>query len=84
MDSRALICLEVPSIFCKCEVQVPQQLKVKDLVPLLVNAVSEYSHGQYMSSGHEFLCSKRHELLLDDDATLEYYGIGNGDHLVLL
>lgn len=84
MGSKVLICLEVPSIRHRHEMLVPGDLRVRELLPLLIRAVAELSAGAYVSSGHEFLCAKRQNLLLDEDATLESCGIGSGDHLLLL
>lgn len=84
MDRKLLICLDVPSISLSCEAMVPAGLRVRELTPLLVRIATDLSDGMYVSSGHEFLCSKDPDCLLDEDAALEDYDIGNGDHLVLL
>jgi uncharacterized ubiquitin-like protein YukD len=82
--NKLLICLEVPSISALFEMYVPDFLPVKELIPLLVKAVKEMSSDRYVSSGCEFLCAKDPDYLLDDDAALAFYDIGNGDHLVLM
>lgn len=84
MENKVLICLEVPAIRGRYEMLVPENLKVKELLPLLIQAVTELSSDSYVSSGHEFLCVKWQNLLLDEDAMLGSCGIGNGDHLLLL
>ncbi|MCD7819603.1 MAG: EsaB/YukD family protein [Lachnospiraceae bacterium] len=81
---KILICLEVPSISQSYEIYVPDFLAVKELIPLLVKAVSELSENRYVSSGCEFLCAKEPDFLLDEDAALSHYEIGNGDHLLLM
>lgn len=81
---KLLVCLEVPSILQTYEMYLPTFLKVSQLIPLLVKAVKELSGGQYVSSGHEFLCAARQNVLLPEDAVIGEYDIGNGDHLVLL
>lgn len=82
--NKILICLEVPALQCQHEMLVPEEMQVKEMLPLLVRAVKDLSGGTYVSSGHEFLCARWQELLLDGDATLRASGIGNGDHLLLL
>lgn len=84
MGNKVLVCLEVPSVFQEYEVYLPDFLAVKELIPLLVRAVKELSGQRYVSSGQEFLCSKTGGFLLDEDATLFGYGIGSGDHLMLM
>ena len=81
---KLLICLDVPSIGRTFELYAPTFLPVRELIPLLVRAVKEMSGNQYVSSGHEFLCEKAHDYLLDEDAALQGYDIGYGDHLVLM
>ncbi len=84
MERKILICLEVPSVSRTYEVLVPGDLKVRDLTPLLVKAAADLSDGTYVSSGHEFLCARHSGHLLDEDAVLTDYGIGNGEHLIML
>ena len=81
---KLLICLEVPSISKAYEIYMPDFLTVRELIPLLVKAVRELSGDRYVSSGCELLCAKNPDYLLDDDAALAHYDIGNGDHLVLM
>ena len=84
MDRKVLVCLQVPSIGRTFEVFIPDHLRVKSMIPLLVKAVTDQSGGEYVSSGHEFLCSVGQNALFDEDARLADYGIHNGDHLLLL
>ena len=84
MDHKVLVRLEVPSIRNEYEVLIPDRLKVREVLPLFIKAVTEFSSGMYMSSGHEFLCAKRQNYLLDEDASLADFGVRNGDHLLLL
>ncbi len=82
--NKLLICLEVPSISSSFEMYVPDFLTVRELIPLLVKAVREMSGDRYVSSGCELLCARNSDYVLDEDAALAYYDIGNGDHLVLM
>lgn len=82
--NKLLICLEVPSISAVYEIYLPVFLTVKELIPLLVKAVGEISANRYVSSGCEFLCAQNPDYILDEDATLASYDIGNGDHLILM
>ena len=84
MESKILICLEIPSVFYSFEVRVPVHMPVREMMPLFVRMAADLSGGAYVSSGKELLCAKRQNILLDADATLADYGIGNGDHLTMI
>ncbi|MBR4234904.1 MAG: EsaB/YukD family protein [Clostridia bacterium] len=83
MDNKILIRLEVPAVKQEFEMRIPDHLPVKRLVPLMVKAVSDLSEGAYVSSGHELLCCKRLNAMLDTDAALAEYGLISGEHLLL-
>lgn len=84
MENKIIIYLEIPSIFSNYEVRVPVDLPIKDLMPLFVQLAVDLSAGLYVSSGRELLCANRQNILLNPNAALEDYGIGNGDHLTML
>lgn len=84
MDSKILICLQIPSILRVFEVRVPGDVPVRELLPLFVRMAVSLSDGAYVSSGQELLCANRQNLPLGGGATLADYGIGNGDHLTML
>jgi len=84
MNSKVLVRMDVPTIYKSFEVLIPRHLSVKEILPLIIKAVSELSEGIYVTSNHEFLCCIDQNTLLDEDARLEDYGIQNGDHLLLL
>ena len=84
MDHKVLVRLEVPSIRSEYEVLVPDRLRVGEVLPLFIKAVTEFSGGAYMTSNHEFLCAKTQNRLLDEDASLADCGVRTGDHLLLL
>ncbi len=81
---KLLIILEVPSISSQFELELPDFVAIKTLIPRLVRAVRELSGGLYSSSETEFLCARNQNLLMDEDACLKDYDIGNGDHLILM
>jgi len=50
---KILITLKVPSVEQKFDVLVPDFLPVKDVIPLMAEAVSELTRMMYVSSGAE-------------------------------
>lgn len=78
------VMLEVPSVSKKYEMEIPVHLKVKNLIPLLVQVIVELTDGLYVSSGNEFLCASGRDILLDEDSMVAYYDIKNGDHLMMI
>lgn len=48
---KILITLKVPSVEQKFDVLVPDFLPVKDVIPLMAEAVSELTRMMYVSSG---------------------------------
>ncbi len=84
MDRKILIVLEVPAIRNEFEMRVPDNLQLKKMIPLMVKAVNELSGGTYVSSGHELLCTRRLNGVLDAEGTLANYSMVNGERLLLL
>ena len=76
--------VRVPAISEKYDVLVPDDLRIKTLTGLIANTVEELSNHMYVVSGEECLCSAEKDILLRQNATLESYGIGNGDHLIMI
>lgn len=81
---KLLVNVYVPSISENYDVLIPESLKIKHVIFLLAEAVEELSNHVYISSGNECLCSMEKNILLRQNATLEKYGIGNGDHLIMI
>ena len=81
---KILIFLKIPSVGEAYEIYVPDHVSVKELVSLLSETVSELTRHLYVPSGSEVLCSEEQNILLDENKTLRYYAIGNGDHLVMM
>lgn len=81
---KRLVTLSVPSVSARYDVLIPDTLLVRELIPLLLNAVDELSNHGYVSSGQELLCAEEKEMLLQEDQPLYAYKIKNGDHLLLL
>ena len=81
---KTLVNVSVPAISKSFDVLIPGFLTVKDIVPLIVCAIEELSNNLYVSSGHELLCLKERDILLNQDEVIENYGIENGDHLFLI
>lgn len=81
---KILINVSVPAIEEKYDVLIPKFLRVRTVTTLIAEAVEHLSNHMYVSSGEEYLCSADKNILLRPNATLERYGIQNGDHLILM
>lgn len=81
---KILVNIYVPAIGQKFDVLVPDFLRIKSVTTLVASAVENLSDHLYVSSGEECLCSAEKNIVLRANATLEKYGIKNGDHLVMM
>lgn len=81
---KILLNIYVPAIGQKYDVLVPKFLRIKSVTTLVASAVENLSDHLYVSSGEECLCSAEKNIVLRANATLEKYGIKNGDHLVMM
>lgn len=81
---KILINVYVPAIEMKYDILVPSFLRIKNITALIAETVENLSNHIYISSGAECLCSADKNILLRPNATLEQYGIQNGDHLVMM
>lgn len=81
---KILLNIYVPAIGQKYDVLVPNFLRIKSVTTLVASAVENLSDHLYVSSGEECLCSAEKNIVLRANATLEKYGIKNGDHLVMM
>lgn len=81
---KILLNIHVPAIGQKYDVLVPNFLRIKSVTTLVASAVENLSDHLYVSSGEECLCSAEKNIVLRANATLEKYGIKNGDHLVMM
>ncbi len=79
---KILLEIYVPSISESFDVLLPAFLTMRELTPLIAQAVEELSNRRYVSSSREILCFAEREQILDSNRTLEEYGIRNGDHLM--
>lgn len=68
----------------KYDILVPCFMRIRSVTALIAGAVENLSNHMYVSSGEECLCSVEKNILLRHNATLEKYGIKNGDHLILM
>ena len=76
--------LDVPSIASVFELLVPKELDIRQLTALIIKGVEELSNYNYISSGTEFLCAEAFDMPLNEQMTLEDYGVENGDRLILI
>ena len=81
---KILINVYVPAIEMKYDILVPNFLRIRNITALIAETVENLSNHIYISSGAECLCSADKNILLRPNATLEQYGIQNGDHLVMM
>ena len=81
---KILVKVSVPAIGEEYDVLIPDFLRIKSVTPLIAEAVENLSNHMYISSGGEHLCSADKNILLRPNATLDKYGIKNGDHLVMI
>ena len=81
---KILVNLYVPAIGEGYDILVPNFMKIRSVVSLIAGTVENLSDHLYVSSGEECLCSAEKNILLRPNATLEKYGIQNGDHLIMI
>ena len=81
---KLLISVSIPAIGEKYDILVPDNLRIRNVTLLIAETVENLSNHLYISSGGEHLCSADRNILLRPNATLEKYGIKNGDHLVMI
>lgn len=81
---RIMVNISIPAISEKYDILVPDDLRIKTVVNLIASTTESLSNGLYVASGEECLCSVEKNILLRHSATLEKYGIKNGDHLIMM
>jgi len=81
---KILVNVYIPAISEKYDVLIPNNLRIKIVVSLIASTVEDLSDHLYTTSGDECLCSVEKNILLRHNATLDNYGIQNGDHLILM
>ena len=80
---KILTNIVIPAVSENYDVLVPDFLPVSEITPLVAKAVTEITNGRYVPSGCELLCWKEKETVLDGFKTLGFYGVQNGDHIIL-
>ena len=81
---KILLNIYVPAVGAHYDVLVPNFLRIKSVTTLIASVVETLSDNRYVSSGEECLCSTEKNIVLRGNATLEKYGVKNGDHLVMM
>lgn len=81
---KILVNIKVPAIAESFDVSLSNSMRIKNEVSLIAKTVEELSGHLYVTSGEEQLYSVEKNILLKSNATLERYGIENGDHLVMM
>ena len=81
---KLLVNVQIPAISENYDILVPSTIRIKGVATMIAGAVEELSNHLYVASGEECLCSVEKNIMLRYNATLERYGIKNGDHLILM
>ena len=81
---KLLVNIYVPAIAAGYDIRVPSSLRIRTITSLVAKTIEDLSNHLYSESGEECLCSVEKKILLRSNATLEMYGIKNGDHLLLI
>lgn len=81
---KILVSIKVPAIAEKYDMLLPSTMRVKNLVPMIAEAVEGLSNNMYVASGRECLCSIEKNIQFRPNTTLDQYGIQNGDHLIMI
>lgn len=81
---KVLVNISIPAISQKYDVFIPNDLRIKNVLTMIAQTVENLSDHLYVASGRECLCSVEKGIMLRNSATLEKYGIQNGDHLILM
>jgi len=81
--AKVLVNLTVPAISESYDVLIPDFMRVRALINVLTELVTDLSSGQYVASGKECLCSREYSRTLELHTTIRECGIKNGDHLYL-
>lgn len=81
---KVLVNVHIPAISEDYDILVPGSLRIKNVTTLVASTIEELSNHRYVASGEECLCSVEKNILLRQNATLEKYGIKNGDHLIMM
>lgn len=81
---KILVNVYIPAIGQRNDVLIPPALRIRTVASLIAGTAADLSDQRYVPSGAEHLCSVEKNILLRSNATLERYGIQNGDHLVLI
>ena len=82
--SKILVNLSVPAASESIDVLVPDFLRIRTLVPLLVDSITDLKSAQYIASNQECLCCQELHCILDPMRTVKECGIKNGYHLYLI
>ena len=81
---KLLVCVTVPALSKSYDVRLPDDMEVRQIIPLIAQTVEYLSEQTYVSSGHEILCYPEQRQTLKGDDTLHQAGVLNGSHLFLM
>ena len=82
--AKIMLTVSVPAIGTAYDLRLPANIVVRELIPLIVNAIVELSAGTYRPSGSEILCHEQFCARVSSRQTLDDNGVRSGDRLFLL
>ena len=81
---KLLMHLYVPALMKDYDLNIPQDVGISTLLPVLTKGIRELSNGQYKPSGNESLILRQSDYPLDPGRTLYEYGARDGDDIMLI
>ena len=81
---KLLVHLYVPALMKDYDLNIPQEVRIGTLIPVLSQGIRELSNGQYKPSGSESLILRQADHPLNPVHTLYEYGARDGDDLMLI
>ena len=83
MDKVAIF-LRVPVLQASYEILIPVDMKIRQVIALIIDLLEDLSAGQYAASATELLCRSDTGGVLDMECALCDYCVRHGEELVLL
>lgn len=82
--SRILVSLSVPLLSEQYDVFLNDDVRIEQLLPVVVQGVSDIASGKYSSTGREMLMTVMPDRLLSPFHTLSEYGVSDGAKLMMI
>lgn len=81
---KLLVQISVPAISAQFDIWVPDFLPIRELTPLIVEALEQMTRNAYASSRREVLCLTNPQRILPEDGTLKSLGVRSSEKLLLI